>query len=109
MNLCKVYMYDSILKYSQEALLQGYIGNEIFAIEEHMEDIFKKLRPYLAALIEGAHFEGRDYFSILVSEDGKMYDKMYAQAKANPLNDKDKLDAIDTHLKPLSRRLMAKM
>lgn len=74
-----------------------------------MESLFSKIQPHLSALIEGAHFEGRDYFSILVAENGDIYEKMYKQASSNRFNAFDKLEVIDSHIKPLSKRLLAKM
>lgn len=74
MTLCKIYACDSLLRYSEEALINNYIGSDIlFKVESYMYDLFADIRPHLAAMIEGAHIEGRDYFSVLASEDGKVY------------------------------------
>ena len=108
--LCKIYICDSILKCGQEAFIQGYIDTEtMFKIKDYMDTLFGDIRPQLAALIEGTHFEDRDYFSILVHEGGVPYQNMYEEAANCRTNAYDKLDAIDKDLKPLSQKLASRL
>jgi len=103
-------MSDNIIKNGQEALLSNFIESDVlFRIEQNMHNLFEKVLPQIPSLIEGAHMEDKDHFSVLVPTNRDAYQKMYELAASNPLNAKDKLDGIDEYLVPLRKKLVAKM
>lgn len=110
LTLCKIYACDCILKYNEEAQLNNYISSDtIFEVSEYLDKLIFEIRPQIVGLIEGARVHEGHNFSLLAPDDGKVYEGMYENATNTRLNHNDKLEAMETSVKPLRRLLIAKL
>ena len=104
--ICKIYAWDNIVKFSDQALLDGYINGKIlFGIQEKLSDLIEQFRPYLAVMTEPLSVCEGSIDGILSQKDGKTYERIYTESSRSAVNSKTVIDSVADHVKPLSKLL----
>ncbi|KAL5292989.1 ACOX2.2 family protein [Megaselia abdita] len=85
------YLSD-ILKYCQLS------GQDVDAMEKRLENNLKLIRPNIIALVDGFDLHDRVLDSTLGSYDGNVYERIFDNAKKNPLN-QEPVNSSYVHLK----------
>lgn len=105
--LCKIYACDNIIKYCEGAfLLDSVTASNLFDIKNLYEQLIEEATPFIWVYSEGCvmcedtlHRQDGDF------DPKRHYENYYREASNTKLNKKVKLDAVDMHIKPLSKKL----
>lgn len=106
--LCKFFMCDVIIKHGEYALLNDYItGTQLINIQRFYFELMEQVRPRIVALVEAPIISEHLIQGTSLGDKSSDYcNNMYEVAKFSKLNTKDKIDSIDSALKPLSKKLL---
>jgi hypothetical protein len=105
--LCKIFLCESIIKHGEYALMKDYITSDhMTQINGYFYELIEEFRPFLIPFSESPVItENMLQGSLLGDLTDDYCSNMYEAAKFSHLNAFDKLDTIDSHLKPLSKKL----
>ena len=109
-TLCNIHLSNMILKYADGAILGGFAkGKNLRQVEEFMYEQIEAIRPQLLSILETTEFPEQALKSLIGPKDGNMYESLFTASANNPLNENPVLDCVSEHVKPMSKRLLAKM
>ena len=106
-DVCKVFLTQMVIKFGETALMHGYINSEqMIGIQTYHDELVSSLKPHCMALIECQIIhEAMNQGTALSDFSDDYATKLYERAAFSPLNHHEKLETIDTDLKPLSAKL----
>jgi len=106
-DLCKVFITEMIIKFGEAALINNYItGEQMAGINSYHNDLIDSLKPHVVSLVECQIIhEAMAQGTTLSNMDDDYATKLYERAAFSSLNNTQKLESIDTDLKPLARKL----
>lgn len=76
-------------------------GQQLKQLEQRYEQLLGILRPNAVAIVDGFDFHDRVLGSTLGCWDGRVYERLFEEARRNPLNQETVNHSYHTHLKTL--------
>ena len=106
--LWKIYASENIVKFCDQALLDGYINaKQLLGVQEQFLELVEQFRPFLAVMTEPLSVCEGSIDGILSQKDGKTYERIYTESSRSALNSKTVIDSVSDHVKPLSKLLQS--
>lgn len=86
-EMLDIFLVDMFFEYLGDILKYCKLtGQDVEAMEKRLEDDLKLIRPNIIALVDGFDLHDRTLDSTLGSYDGNVYERIFENAKKNPLN-----------------------
>ncbi|SPP77779.1 probable peroxisomal acyl-coenzyme A oxidase 1 [Drosophila guanche] len=103
-QLVELFVLDTFLRQAGSVLRWNSItGSQLRLMERRFEQLLAELRPNAVALVDGFDFHDRTLGSTLGSYDGRVYERLMAEARRNPLNQEPVNATFRSHLQPMMR------
>ncbi|EDW82632.2 uncharacterized protein Dwil_GK25030 [Drosophila willistoni] len=103
-QLMELFVLDTFLRQAGQVLRWNSInGRQLRQVEQRFEQLLSKLRPNAVALVDGFDFHDRVLGSTLGAYDGRVYERLMAEARRNPLNQETVNSSFYSHLQPMMR------
>uniref|UniRef100_A0A1I8PRA7 Acyl-coenzyme A oxidase n=1 Tax=Stomoxys calcitrans TaxID=35570 RepID=A0A1I8PRA7_STOCA len=86
-NLLELFLVSTAMRHMNELLRVINLSDaDLRSLQNRLEDVLKAIRPNAVAICDGFDFHDRNLKSTLGSYDGNAYERIFAEAKASPLN-----------------------
>ncbi|XP_068158612.1 acyl-coenzyme A oxidase 1 [Drosophila tropicalis] len=103
-QLMEIFVLDTFLRQAGQVLRWNSInGRQLRQVEQRFEQLLSGLRPNAVALVDGFDFHDRVLGSTLGAYDGRVYERLMAEARRNPLNQESVNSSFYSHLQPMMR------
>ncbi|KAH8235951.1 hypothetical protein KR032_011186, partial [Drosophila birchii] len=103
-QLVELFVLDTFLRQAGSVLRWNSItGTQLRFVESRYEVLLSQLRPNAIALVDGFDFHDRVLGSTLGCHDGRVYERLMAEARRNPLNQEPVNASFHSHLLPMMR------
>lgn len=101
-QLVELFVLDTFLRQVGSVLRWNSItGTQLRFVERRYEQLLAALRPNALAIVDGFDFHDRVLGSTLGCHDGRVYERLMAEARRNPLNQEPVNGSFRSHLLPM--------
>ena len=105
-KMLRLYLWDIITKFGEDLILSGYsTGKQLLDIKHYMDELIIEIKPHALKLTNSFLVDDILLHSKLSLISGKVYEELYNTASCSKLNNKTMLEASNSCIKPLSRKL----